>query len=61
MNMRAKARASIVLSAGSPMCSLCDMVNKRYNAVVATSRDRQVGYKVNADSLPAAFGYRKWL
>jgi hypothetical protein len=37
------------------------MVDKHYNAVVAISRDWQVGYEVNAISLPMAFGYWKWL
>jgi len=48
-------------SAGTPMCSLCHVVDKCYNAVMATSRDWQVGYKVDPHSLPAAFGYRMWL
>ena len=47
--------------AGSPMCSLCHVVDKCYNALVPISRDQQVGYEVNANSLPTAFGYWKWL
>jgi hypothetical protein len=43
------------------MRSLCHVIDKCYNAVVALSGDRQVGYKVNADSLAMAFGHWKWL
>jgi len=45
-------------SAGSPMCSLCRVVDKHYNAVMATSRDWQVRYSVDADSVPVAAGGR---
>jgi len=43
------------------MCSLRHVVDKPYTAVMATSRDWQVSDKVDADSLPVAFGHRKWL
>jgi len=42
------------------MYSLRQVVDNHYNAVVAISRDRQVGYEVNAKSLPMAFGYWLW-
>jgi len=43
------------------MRSLRQVVEKDYNAVVAISRHRQVGYEVDSNSLPMAFGYWKWL
>jgi hypothetical protein len=49
------------LSVGMPMCSLCDVVNKCGNAVVASFLGRQVGYKFDADSWPSGFGDRMWL
>jgi len=43
------------------MCSICHVVDKNYDAAVAISRDRDIGYEVDIDSLPVAFGYSKWL
>jgi len=43
------------------MRSLCHVVDKHYNSVVAIFRGWQVSYEVNADFLPTAFGDRQWL
>jgi len=37
------------------------VVDKRFNAVVAISGGWQVGYELNANSFPLAFGDRTWL
>jgi len=47
--------------AGMAMSSLCHVVNKRYNAVVAIFWHWQVGHEVDADSLQMASGNRQSL
>jgi hypothetical protein len=43
------------------MSALCHVVDKGYNAIVAIVIGWQVGYEVDANSLPTALGYRQWL